>query len=63
MYEKEGKKTYTLDVIVNRIEFLGSKQKETSNQEEEQAEENPFKSYGDEIEEQQEIDLNDNFLE
>lgn len=60
--DKDGNKRYTTDVIIENVEFLESKKKETSNQEEEQVG-NPFEEYSKEIEEQQEIDLDSDFLE
>lgn len=60
--DKDGNKRYTTDVIIENVEFLESKKKETSNQEEEPVG-NPFEEYSKEIEEQQEIDLDSDFLE
>lgn len=58
-YEKDGVKVYTTDVVVDRVEFCGSKKisNEITPNDFEKEEENPFQSFG------EQISIDDNFLE
>ena len=56
-FEKEGKTTYTLDLIVTNIEFLSSKSKEITPNDFGKEETNPFSDYG------EQINIDNNFLE
>lgn len=51
-YEKDGKKVYTTDILVDRIEFLASRPKEekVEKTKEEKVEKDPFEDFGNEIE-------------
>ncbi len=50
-YEKDGKKVYTTDVIVETIEFLQTKPKqEEKNKQEETPKNDPYKDFGQQIE-------------
>ncbi len=61
-YEKDGKKVYTTDIIVERIEFDGkvsSKSESKSKENNEEPKEDPFETFGErvKIEENTESDL------
>lgn len=63
MYEKDGKKTYTLDVIVSNIEFLSNKHSdEVTPNDFEKEETNPFVEMQAKIDNEQ-INLDSDFLE
>lgn len=62
--DKQGNTKYTTDLVIDNVEFLESKNKVSSQAEptvENEVEENPFQTYGNEV--QQGMDLDNNYLE
>ena len=55
--DKDGKKVYVSEVIVDRVEFLSSRKKEETVEEPEQEVRDPFEEFGDAV------TIDDNFLD
>lgn len=55
---EEGKKVYITEVIVENIEFLQAKKKESSG-----ASDDPFSNFGDSVEFEDEVKIDDTFLD
>lgn len=61
--DKDGKKVYTTDVVVDSITFLDKKENATPQEQKEEINTDPFADFESQIESEQQVSIDDSFLD